>query len=44
MSIEDAVVERAGDFTMVMPYSLFSTDNPESLITLMMLTGENYNE
>lgn len=39
----DGSVSR-GDSTVVTPYSLFSSDNPRSMIKSVLLTGENYNE
>ena len=41
---KDIIAERAGDSTVITPFSLFSSDNPGSMITLVTLTGDNYNE
>lgn len=40
------MVERRSDSVAVTltPYSLFSSDNPGSMITSVLLTGDNYNE
>jgi len=45
MADEDqAMVPKVVDATKVTPYSLFSGDNPGSMISSVQLTGENYAE
>ncbi|XP_010487860.1 PREDICTED: uncharacterized protein LOC104765791 [Camelina sativa] len=45
MGDEKAVVAaKASDSTGVTPYTLFSSDNPGSMISSVMLSGENYSE
>ncbi|XP_056860009.1 uncharacterized protein LOC130508491 [Raphanus sativus] len=38
------VVAKSSEVSLVSPYTLFSSDNPGALITLMQLKGDNYNE
>ncbi|XP_010490450.1 PREDICTED: uncharacterized protein LOC104768224 [Camelina sativa] len=44
MTEEKGIVSKASDSTIVMPYTLSSADNPGSMISSVMLTGDNYSE
>ena len=39
-----ALVGKQGDMVKMSPYTLFSSDNPGSMITSVHLKGDNYNE